>query len=155
MLMKLGLRSIFCFFVKTRKQMIFPEQNIIIIGKPSLHLCLLFVQENNGHILSNKISTYVQRCNGKKCEEFDWRMMIKTILGQGTFLRTCCYAVVSHSPTQPNPTQGNPSIKRFGQKCVRSSFLSFARSQFLDKIDAFRALDSFWVGCAFPSQSYG
>ena len=25
--------------------------------------------------------------------------------GQGTLLRTCCYAVMSHSPPQPNPTQ--------------------------------------------------
>ena len=31
--------------------------------------------------------------------------------GQGTILRTCCYAVVSHSHPQPNPTKSPVFIR--------------------------------------------
>ena len=78
MLMKLGLRSIFCFFMKTRKQMIFPEQRYHHHHHHHhhhhYHVCEdkdATVQVNNGNILSDLTKLVGHRCSGKKCKEFD------------------------------------------------------------------------------------
>ena len=49
--------------------------------------------------------------------------------GQGTLLRTCCYAVMSHSSPQPNPTHMHKKTYKCTNSCChRSDHKKFIKS---------------------------